>query len=54
MLYVAPLWLAGVRTPPRLSAEDLRSLLPSAVMHAAGQMAMVASLGLGSSSVAVV
>jgi hypothetical protein len=47
LLFIVPLWLSGLRSPPRLRQAELRSLLVPAMIHAAGQMVTVASLGAG-------
>lgn len=48
LLFIVPLWLLGLRTPPKLTMADLHSMILPALMHALGQMVTVASLGAGS------
>jgi len=48
LLYIVPLWLTGLRSPPKLSFADLKTMLVPSLTHAACQMLTVASLGAGS------
>lgn len=48
LLYVAPLWLNGIKSPPRLKPGNLVSLSPIALAHGLGQCVTVFSLGAGS------
>lgn len=47
-LYTFPLWLSGLRKPPKLSAADVQTMTPVALIHGAGQCVTVMSLGAGS------
>jgi len=46
--YTAPLWLSGLRKPPKLSTDDVKAVLPTSLIHGAGQCVTVLSLGAGS------
>lgn len=46
--YVAPLWLTGLRKPPKLSVANAMAVLPVALIHGIGQCVTVMSLGAGS------
>jgi len=48
VLYVAPLWLSGLRKMPKLSGDNVKSVMPVALIHGAGQLVTVMSLGAGS------
>jgi solute carrier family 35 protein E1 len=48
--YVAFLWLTGLRTPPKLSVENMKNLAPSAACHLGTHVGAVLSLGAGAVS----
>ena len=48
LLYVGPLWLTGLKKAPRLSAANLGTISPIALIHGLGQCVTVMSLGAGS------
>merc|ERR1719261_1571783 len=48
--YVAFLWATGLRTPPKLSFENVVTLTPSAVCHLGTHIGAVLSLGAGAVS----
>ncbi len=48
--YVALLWLTGARVAPKLSAENVRNLLPSALCNLGTHVGAVLSLGAGAVS----
>ena len=48
VLYVAPLWLTGVRKMPKISMDNAKAIFPIAVIHGLGQCVTVLSLGAGS------
>ena len=41
--FVTPLWLTGVRKPPKLSADAVKTLMPIAFCHSIGHIAAVGS-----------
>ena len=45
LMYIVPLWLTGLRTPPNLSIADVKGMVPVSLIHAAGQAVTVASIG---------
>ena len=48
--FVTPLWLTGIRKPPKLSADAIKTLLPISFMHALGHIGAVVSAGAGAVS----
>ena len=48
VLWVAPLWLTGLRKMPSISMTNVKTILPIAVIHGLGQCVTVMSLGAGS------
>jgi solute carrier family 35 protein E1 len=48
--FVMPLWLTGIRKPPKLSGDAIRTLLPIAFCHAIGHIGAVVSAGAGAVS----
>jgi len=48
MLWVAPLWLTGMRKMPKISMENAKAIAPVGVIHGLGQCVTVMSLGAGS------
>ena len=48
--YVAALWVTGLRIAPKLSAENVKNLAPSALCHLATHVGAVLSLGAGAVS----
>ena len=49
-LFVTPLWLTGLRKPPRLSGAALATLAPIGFLHALGHIGAVVSAGAGAVS----
>ena len=47
LFYVVPLWLSGMRAHPVLSTEEVKSLMPVAVLHLLTHMGAVISLSAG-------
>jgi len=52
ILYFAPLWALGLRKAPKLSAADLKTLLPIALCHTGVHVGAVVALGAGAVSFA--
>jgi solute carrier family 35 protein E1 len=50
ILYVVPIWLLGIRAPPKLEMKELLALIPVGMIHGIGQLVTVLSLGAGSIS----
>lgn len=50
MLYVLPIWLLKVRKAPVLNTEEIKNLLPVAVLHLLTHLGAVVSLGAGAVS----
>lgn len=48
VFYVLPVWLVGLRKPPKLSVADVKKISPIGLIHGAGQVVTVLSLGAGS------
>jgi solute carrier family 35 protein E1 len=48
--FVTPLWLTGIRKPPKLSAGAIKTLLPIAFCHSIGHIGAVVSAGAGAVS----
>jgi len=48
--YVMTLWMTGARVAPKLSTENVKNLLPSAVCHLGTHVGAVLSLGAGAVS----
>ena len=47
LMYIVPLWLTGLRTPPNLSIADVKGMVPVSLIHAAGQAVTVAPMDGG-------
>jgi len=52
LFYFIPLWLTGLRKAPKLSAADLKTLLPIALCHTGVHVGAVIALGAGAVSFA--
>jgi len=52
IFYFVPLWLTGLRKAPKLSASDLKTLLPIALCHTGVHIGAVIALGAGAVSFA--
>ncbi|KAL7541062.1 hypothetical protein ACHAXR_010603 [Thalassiosira sp. AJA248-18] len=52
ILYFVPLWLTGIRKAPKLSLDDLKTLLPIALCHTGVHVGAVIALGAGAVSFA--
>ena len=50
LFYVLPLWGLGLRKAPVLNGEEIKSLLPIAVLHSLTHLGAVVSLGAGAVS----
>ncbi|GAB5030031.1 glucose-6-phosphate phosphate-translocator precursor [Nannochloropsis oceanica] len=50
LLYVFPLWALGIRKAPKLTVQNVKNLLPVALMHAMAHISAVISLGAGAVS----
>lgn len=50
LFYLVPLWASRLRPAPKLSADDVKGLVPVASMHAIGHLMTVISLGAGAVS----
>ena len=50
LFYVLPLWGLGLRKAPVLNSEEIKSLLPIAVLHSLTHLGAVVSLGAGAVS----
>ena len=48
--FVMPLWLTGIRKPPKLTADAIQTLLPISFCHAIGHIGAVVSAGAGAVS----
>jgi solute carrier family 35 protein E1 len=48
--FVMPLWLSGIRKPPQLSSDAVKTLLPIAFCHSIGHIAAVVSASAGAVS----
>jgi len=49
-MFVLPLWLTGIRKPPKLSGAAIRTLMPIAFCHSIGHIGAVVSAGAGAVS----
>mmetsp|Transcript_26322 Transcript_26322/g.42829 ORF Transcript_26322/g.42829 Transcript_26322/m.42829 type:complete len:381 (-) Transcript_26322:201-1343(-) len=52
IFYFVPLWLTGLRKAPKLSVDDLKTLLPIALCHTGVHVGAVIALGAGAVSFA--
>mmetsp|Transcript_9119 Transcript_9119/g.20609 ORF Transcript_9119/g.20609 Transcript_9119/m.20609 type:complete len:386 (-) Transcript_9119:247-1404(-) len=52
IFYFVPLWLTGLRKAPKLSFDDLKTLLPIAICHTGVHVGAVVALGAGAVSFA--
>lgn len=52
LLYFVPLWVLGIRKAPKLSGDDLKTLLPIALCHTGVHVGAVVALGAGAVSFA--
>jgi len=52
ILYFLPMWLLGIRKAPKLSADELKTLLPIAICHTGVHVGAVIALGAGAVSFA--
>lgn len=52
ILYFVPLWLLGIRKAPKLSMDDMKTLLPIALCHTGVHVGAVIALGAGAVSFA--
>jgi solute carrier family 35 protein E1 len=52
LFYFIPLWLTGIRKAPKLSASDIKTLLPIALCHTGVHVGAVIALGAGAVSFA--
>jgi len=52
VLYFAPLWLLGIRKAPKLSVDDIKTLIPIAFCHTGVHIGAVIALGAGAVSFA--
>ena len=52
LIYVVPLWLSGARTAPKLTASEIKSLIPVTICHALTHLGAIVSLGAGAVSFA--
>jgi len=50
ILYVVPLWATGIRKAPELTTDEVKTLLPVALMHTLTHIGAVVSLGAGAVS----
>ncbi|KAJ1616272.1 triose-phosphate transporter family-domain-containing protein, partial [Pavlovales sp. CCMP2436] len=50
ILYITPVWLLGIRAPPKLETKELLALVPVGMIHGVGQLVTVLSLQAGSIS----
>ena len=50
--YFLPLWFSGLRKKPKLSCQDLKTLLPIALCHTGVHIGAVIALGAGAVSFA--
>lgn len=50
LAYVFPIWLSGLRRAPRLSRDEVRRLLPVALLHSLVHIGGVVSMGAGAVS----
>lgn len=50
LFYVLPLWGLGIRKAPVLNSEEIKSLIPIAVLHSLTHLGAVVSLGAGAVS----
>jgi len=48
LLYVIPKWMLGLGKAPKLSMANVQTMLPVSLIHGAGQVVTVLSLGAGS------
>lgn len=44
IVYVLPVWLLGIRAPPKLEMRELLRLVPVGVIHGIGQLVTVLSV----------
>mmetsp|Transcript_7848 Transcript_7848/g.24056 ORF Transcript_7848/g.24056 Transcript_7848/m.24056 type:complete len:330 (-) Transcript_7848:407-1396(-) len=49
-LYFLPLWVLGLRKPPKLSSEDLKACTVLAMLHTVGHVAAVVAMSAGAVS----
>lgn len=52
IFYFAPMWLLGLRKAPKLSMEDIKTLIPIALCHTGVHVGAVIALGAGAVSFA--
>lgn len=50
LFYVIPIWALGIRKTPVLNSEELKNLIPVAVLHTLTHLGAVVSLGAGAVS----
>jgi solute carrier family 35 protein E1 len=50
LFYVAPVWALGIRKAPVLNNEEIKNLIPIAVLHSLTHLGAVVSLGAGAVS----
>jgi solute carrier family 35 protein E1 len=50
ILYVVPIWLLGIRKAPVLSFEEIKNLIPVAILHTLTHLGAIVSLGAGAVS----
>lgn len=50
LFYVIPIWALGIRKAPVLNSEELKNLIPVAVLHTLTHLGAVVSLGAGAVS----
>lgn len=50
LFYVIPIWMLGIRKTPVLNSEELKNLIPVAVLHTLTHLGAVVSLGAGAVS----
>jgi solute carrier family 35 protein E1 len=48
--YLLPLWISGARKAPSLNSEDMRNLIPMAILHSLTHLGAVVSMGSGAVS----
>lgn len=50
LFYVIPIWALGIRKTPVLNTEEIKNLIPVAVLHTLTHLGAVVSLGAGAVS----
>ena len=50
LFYVIPMWASGLRKTPELSADDIKTLTPIAILHSLTHLGAIVSLGAGAVS----